>query len=159
MFFVFLLALSGLFLIFLEFFLPGAIMAVGGGLLLLASLFVFHMNESGTGSFLIYFFILMVSVYSVIKLALWKVESTKKNGTIYLESDQEGYQASLYPKELIGKIGQAATDLKPSGHILIGNQTFEALSKSGYIEKGTSLHVLDGHASYLIVKRLEEIEK
>ncbi len=151
MFFVWALALCGLFLIFLEFFLPGAIMAIGGALLLLASLFVFHMAKPGVPLFVAFLFGMMASVYLVVKIALWRVKATKKHGTIYLESDQEGFQASLYPKELVGKVGHAATDLKPSGHISVDNRTFQALSKAGYIDKGTPIQILGGHGSHLIV--------
>jgi membrane-bound serine protease (ClpP class) len=159
MIFVWALAFSGLLLIFLEFFLPGAIMAIGGAILLLSSLFVFHMAQPSILLFASYLIGLAVSVYLVVKLALWQVKATGKKGTIYLSADQEGFQASLYSKELIGKIGSAATDLKPSGHIWIEDRTFQALSKSGYIDKGTPIQILGGHGSHLIVKTVSSVEE
>ena len=158
MFFVWALALFGLFLIFLEFFLPGAIMAIGGAILLIASLFVFHMAEPKISLFLLYLFSLTGAVYFVIKFALWRVKATRKKGTIFLEGDQEGFQASIFPKELIGKIGHAATDLKPSGHIWIEDRTFQALSKTGYIDKGTPIQIMDGLGSHLIVTPISPSE-
>lgn len=152
MFFVWTLAVSGLLLIFLEFFLPGAVMAIGGGLLLIASLFFFHMEISGLYEFIAFLSVLMGFSYLVIRLALWKIKATAKKGTICMESDQEGFQASSYPLGLIGKIGLVDTDLKPSGHVLVEGVRFQAVSKSGYIDKETQIEVLGGIGSHLIVQ-------
>jgi membrane-bound ClpP family serine protease len=151
MFFVWTLALLGLFLIFLEFFLPGAVMAIGGGILLLASLFFFHMENKAFFDFFIFFLSLIFLVFVVIAFALYRIKATAKNGTIYLEGDQEGFVASSYPEELVGKIGLADTDLKPSGHILVDGQRFHAVSKIGYIDRLTPIKILGGRGSHLIV--------
>lgn len=155
MFFVWALAVAGLSLIFLEFFLPGAIMAIGGSVLLLTSLYVFYKVAPDPLLFIGYLGLLVLLVFLVIRLALWRVKSTAKKGTIYLMSDQEGYQASIYPKEMVGKKGVAASDLKPSGHIFIEEAAYQALSKSGYIDKGTPVEILGGQGSHLIVKPIE----
>lgn len=152
MIFVWILAFSGLFLVFLEFFLPGAVMAIGGGLLLIASLIFFHMQNKSALAFLIYLTSLLTLVYLVIRCALWRVKAMAKNGTIYLEGDQEGFKASAFPKELIGKVGIADTDLKPSGHILVDGQRFNAISKIGYIDKETPIEILSGTGSHLVVQ-------
>ncbi|MBS0626480.1 MAG: serine protease [Verrucomicrobia bacterium] len=154
MFFVIALALTGFFLIFLEFFLPGAIMAIGGSLLLMASLVVFHLSFPSWGSFFLYFSFLMTVLYFVIQVGIWRVRASKK--TIYLDTDQEGYQACLYPKELVGKVGICANDLRPSGHIVIDDRSFQALAKTGFIEKGTLIEVLGGQGSHLIVQTYTE---
>lgn len=150
MFFVIALAITGLLLIFLEFFLPGAIMAIGGSLLLLASLLVYYMTYPMDSFFLLYFLGLIGAVYLVIRLGISQVRSSKK--TMYLDTDQEGYQACLYPKELVGKTGVALNDLRPSGHIRIEERTFQALAKTGFIEKGTYIQVVGGQGSHLIVQ-------
>jgi len=70
MFFVAALAITGLLLIFLEFVLPGGIMAIGGALLLIASLMVCHMTYPTGFPLLIYFFILGAAVYCVVKIGI-----------------------------------------------------------------------------------------
>jgi hypothetical protein len=78
MFFVLSLAVTGLFLIFLEFFLTGGIMAIGGILLLLASLMVCYMTYP-TGFFLwIYCFFLGAAVYSVVRIGMKQRKSPEK---------------------------------------------------------------------------------
>jgi len=156
MVFVWALALTGLFLVFLEFFLPGAIMAIGGGILLFCSLFFYHMADPRFIPTLAYAASLLCATLLVIRIALWKIKASKRG--IVLEGSQEGFQAADYPKELVGKRGVAATDLKPSGHIWIEEKTFEALSKGGYVDKGAEVQVLSGQGGHLIVKPIPKKE-
>ncbi|MDE3045675.1 MAG: hypothetical protein KGJ02_03425 [Verrucomicrobiota bacterium] len=139
MFFVWALALVGLFLIYLEFFLPSAIMAIGGGILLLASIFMFHMIKPSIPVLVAYLIALSGGVYVVVKFAQWKVGSVAKNRDVNL-------------KEMIGKRATTATDLAPLGHIFIDDQVFEARCQNGSIEKGTNVVVVGGTAKHLIVQ-------
>ena len=141
------LAAAGLILVFLEFFLPGAIMAIGGGLLLLASLILFYIEETSLLSLAVYAAGLALALFLVIRLALSRVQK----GQVCLPTDQEGFQACVYPKEMIGKVAIATTDLKPSGYIQAGDSAFAALSKSGYIEKGAQVRIIGGEGASLIV--------
>jgi membrane-bound serine protease (ClpP class) len=149
------LALTGLFLIYLEFFLPGGIMAVGGGGLLILSVFFFYMQvASGLFPCLAYVLGLSLVLMLVTRFALFRLKKGK--ATFYLDADQEGFQACVYPKEMIGKIATALSDLKPSGMIAIeGDQsqncTYSAHSQFGYIEKGTPVRIVGGEGSHLIV--------
>jgi len=151
-YFVWALALTGLLLIFLEFFLPTAIMAIGGSLLLLTSLFFFHMADSRPFSLLVYSVSLSCTAFLVIRIALWKVKTSKQAGIA--EGSQEGFQALIYSEELVGKIGVASTDLKPSGQVSIEDRSFEAFSKTGHIDKGDQVKVLSGKGTRLLVKAL-----
>lgn len=152
-----LLLFAGLLLIFLEFFLPGGIIGAIGGILLLLSLAFFVKATHSLLSLMLYIIFVSVAVFFLIKLTLLWMKKTKKN-YIYLSSDQEGYLAAMYDANMIGKEGVAISDLKPSGHILIENKRLQALSKSGYILKGTSLRVIGGRGAYLIVKTLSQEE-
>jgi len=150
MIFVLLLALAGLFLIYLEFFLPGAVMAIGGSILLLTSIYLCHLEKTSLTTLILYMMALAAAVYTLVKFALWRVRMQKG---VLLTTDQEGYQACLYPKEMIGKTAKVATDLKPSGQIAIENQLFQAISQSGYIDSGCEVRVVGGQGSHLIVTR------
>ncbi len=146
------LAILGLLLIFLEFFLPGAIMAIGGAALLIASGFFFYMENPNIFSLFAFMAFLATATFVVVRVALWRIA---KKGMISDDS-QEGYQASLYVRELVGKLGIASTDLKPSGFVMIEEESYEALSKSGYIDKGTPILVMSGQGSHLFVKEVKK---
>ncbi|HEU64963.1 MAG: hypothetical protein KR126chlam4_01121 [Candidatus Anoxychlamydiales bacterium] len=153
MFVAIILSLMGLFLIYLEFFLPGSIFAIGGSVLLLTSLFFLVVEKVKIFHFIVYALILVLLVLMVIKLALKKL---KANKDIFLNSDQEGYRASNFKKDLIGKDGIASTDLRPAGKIFINEKSYFAITRENYIEKGKKIKVIAGHGSNLIVKELKK---
>lgn len=97
--------------------------------------------------FLIFFSGLAIATIFTIRLAMHRV----KNGKISHTSDQEGFQACVYPKEMIGRSACVVTDLKPSGYVEIDGRSFAALSQLGYIDKGSVVHVIGGQGTHLIV--------
>lgn len=139
MFFVWALALSGLFLIYLEFFLPGAIMAIGGAILLLASVFVYHMLRPGATHLIGYLIILAGAIFALVRFAGWRVRLANK-------------ATHSFPKHLVGKKGKAATDLKPSGDIFVDDKTFQAFAQKGFIDKGADIKIIGGEGIHLIVE-------
>lgn len=147
MFFVWALALSGLFLIYLEFFLPGAIMAIGGTVLLLSSVFMFHLVRPGATHLVVYLIALGFAVFVLVRFASWRIRLAARE-----KADLEGPKEHLYPKEMVGKKGKTATDLKPSGHIFIDDKTYQALSQNGFIDKGTDVTIVGGEGNHLIVE-------
>lgn len=61
---------------------------------------------------------------------------------VALEADLEAATASPVLSGLIGKTGVAATDLRPSGKVIIDDDIYDGVSKSGFIEKGTQVMVV-----------------
>ena len=149
----FVLAVLGMVLIYAEFFLPGAILAILGGLSLLVSAVLSFMRTSPLwGS--IYVLILGGGVILTCKLALRRMQFAKTKDRFFLEKDQEGYLASSFDQNMIGKTGVVSTELKPSGHIIIDGVRFQALSETGFLEKGKEIEVVGGQGSHLIVRAI-----
>lgn len=152
MVFVLPLAITGLLLIFLEFFLPGGVMATGGALLLLSSVYFFSVDSPGIFGILAYVLGLALMVFLMVRVALWKVKKVLLKDAASIRGDQTGFQASSFPEELVGKSGRADTDLGPSGYILMDGKRFQALSQGEYIEKGSSIEIIGGSGSCLFVQ-------
>lgn len=144
--------LLGVFFIYLEFFIPGMIMAFGGSMLVLAGGITLYLYEYSLWFVVCYFFVTVLLVLIVTQFALYQMKKVFVKDQFFLEKDQQGFQACLYEKDLIGKNGMAATDLRPSGHILIHETFFPAISKTGYIEKGSYVEVIGGEGAHLFVK-------
>ncbi len=151
------LAILGLIFIYLEFFLPGWILGIGGGLLLIFSIGLFLANTTGLIPISIFLVILFILVVYTCNLALKKIKMSGAKNSFYLKKDQEGFFASSIDRTLIGKTALAATDLKPSGHILVDGVQFQAVSKSGYITKNTKVKIIDGQGGYFIVQTEENL--
>ena len=143
------LALVGLALIYIEFFLPGGILALFGALALLASVTFFGFQQGGFFGTALFFFGLLAAVAIVCKVALWRVKASTH---IYLKDDQEGFVACSFDPELVGQEGTVLSDLKPSGHISVGGKLWQALSETGYIAKGAQVVVIGGSGAHLKVK-------
>lgn len=146
----------GLILIYLEFYLPGAIMGIAGGLLVFLSVILFASKSSSPLATTAFFVGVLASVILLIRFAIWRIKSAKPDYSIYSDKDQEGYVASGYDKSTIGKTGVVLSDLKPGGYILIEGKQHQALSQSGYIVKGSKVVVIAGEGESLIVKSFKE---
>lgn len=152
----YLLSAVGLLLIFLEFYLPGAIMAVLGTILLILAIVLFAMGNGSGLEFLLFLIGNCVAVYFVVKLAIWRIKSASTNFGIYSDTSQVGYVASTFDQSAIGKKGVVKTDLKPGGHIIVDGHTHQAISESGYLPKGSEVLVIGGQEESLIVKAIKK---
>ena len=144
------IVLAGLLLIYLEFFVPGGILAVLGSLACLFGLFLFIWQARSLPLSLLFIALFIATIVGVIKLALAKI---KKRPALFADENQAGYIASAYDEGLIGKEGVAVTDLKSSGHISVEGEHYQAVSESSYIKKGDSLTIVGGEGARLIVRK------
>lgn len=152
----FIFLVFGLILVYLEFYLPGAVLGTAGGLLLFSSLFLFIIQYQSPLLSVLFFLFILGALAAVIKYALWKIPRGKPERSIYSKDAQDGYYASSFDKEMIGKKGIVVSDLKPGGYILVDDKQVQAISESGYITQGSEVIVLRGEGDSLIVKQTNE---
>jgi membrane-bound ClpP family serine protease len=146
------LGLIGIICIYFEFFLPGGILAVFGSMVIVGSAVLFYYNTASVSMFAIYLLCLLVSVPIVCYIALKRMRRSARYDTFFLKNDQEGYVASEMDKEILGKEGIALTELKPSGHVRIGDMSYQAVSEGGYIHRDAAVEVIAVKGSHLVVK-------
>lgn len=138
------IGILGLLLIYFEFFVPGGILGVLGGLLMLLGIALFIWEQTHLYWIVIYVIALVILLIFTIRFALWKI---KQKPSMYASDDQSGYLASSFDKELIGKSGKALSNLKPSGHIEVEGERYQAVSESSYIKKGESITIVGGEGA------------
>lgn len=167
-----LLFIIGVILLLLEIFvIPGFGVAGIAGIVLLVCSFAFSMvpNESFDFSmmppnFLFRSFLLVIlSIIGAIILSVLfgkSILNSRAFKRLVLADEQassQGYVASTFDNEVIGKEGIARTDLRPSGKVEIDGKWFDAVALGGYIEKGTAVQV-ERHENYnLFVRKKFEI--
>lgn len=151
----FLLWILGLVLILIEFYVPGAVMGIFGGVLIVTSVILFATQGYAPWAIAIFLLMVITSVILLIRFALWRIPRAKPDFSIYSDKDQTGYVASGYDQSAIGKQGTVLSDLKPGGYVLIEGKQHQAISQSGYIVKGSKVLVLSGEGESLIVKHIE----
>jgi membrane-bound ClpP family serine protease len=151
-FVAFILLLFGLVAIWIEFYVPGGVMAIVGGLFVVVSFLTFFGTSSSQVMDVLYFIFCIVSIGVVIKLAIWRIKKSSESNTFYLEKDQEGYTAPSIYQDLIGKKGIALTDLRPAGFVVIEGNKYPAVCKGPYLDKGVEVIVLLQEVGHLVVK-------
>ncbi|MDH5474773.1 MAG: nodulation protein NfeD [Cyclobacteriaceae bacterium] len=70
------------------------------------------------------------------------------------QNRDEGYTSRFNNIEMTNKEGVAFTILRPSGKVIIDNETYDAYSRGEYIEKGEKIIVISEEGTSLKVKKL-----
>ncbi|MBK8345212.1 MAG: nodulation protein NfeD [Bacteroidetes bacterium] len=78
----------------------------------------------------------------------------KKISLQTVENHSDGYNSTLFqqPATMIGKVGVAMSDLRPSGKIKIDDEWYDGQSEGDYILKGQEIIVVQVMNAYLIVR-------
>lgn len=152
----YLLLLIGVLLVYVEFYVPGAVLGAAGALCILGSVVLYCMQADSLLAMAIFFVAAVGLTAGAIKLALHRIRESGSDNSLFLNSDQEGFTAAEFDESLVGKSGVALSDLKPSGHIEVEGERHQAISKHGYLKKGADVVVEGGQSAYLVVKRKED---
>ena len=148
----YLLLIAGWVFLYLEFFLPGGLMGVIGGIGLVLAVVLFAFEAPPIWAMLLFIAAVVVVTALLVKWTLRQIRATKKTNSMYLADDQEGFRATSYDASLVGKECITDTDFRPAGHILVEGRRLQALSKSGYIEPGVAVIIIGGEGAHLIIK-------
>jgi membrane-bound serine protease (ClpP class) len=67
----------------------------------------------------------------------------------------EGFTASIYSEDLVGKVGTVHSRLRPSGKIELEGEIFDAYSRGEFLEQGEAIVVISTEGTSLRVKKWE----
>ena len=67
----------------------------------------------------------------------------------------QGFTASVYSENLVGKIGTVHSRLRPSGKIELDGEIFDAYSRGDFLEQGEAIQVISTEGTSLRVKKWE----
>ncbi|MCC5833918.1 MAG: hypothetical protein JJU20_04215 [Opitutales bacterium] len=139
-------------LFFLEIFMPGGLLAIVGGLLLLAASWLTF------DAYGILPAAVMLFATAVLGVVMFFVEvrllTRSPLGKQFRLDNQ--ITASVNPREddsLVGMSGVTLTTLAPSGKVQIQQKVYPASAQEGYLEKGTPISVVRSETFKLIVAK------
>ena len=141
----------GLIFIYLEFFMPYSVMAMGGIILMFASIALLLLQKVNIWYFITFSIIAVMLLLFVIQFAFWKIKKAHIN-TFLKNSNYP--EIKIHNEQLVGRKAIAATDISPSGKILIDGTYFSAFSHKGEIKKGKPVEVIGGEETHLIISPL-----
>jgi membrane-bound serine protease (ClpP class) len=79
---------------------------------------------------------------------------TQRSRGIFLQTATdraEGYISAPEREDLVGKEGIAATDLHPSGIVVVGDERVDVVSDAGFVAKGARVRIIRAEAYRLVV--------
>ncbi len=142
-------------MIYVEFYLPGGVLAVLGGCAFLAAIIVFAQGSDSLLLVIGFTFGAIGGLVLLTLLALRRIKNAPAASSVYSEGDQTGYRSSGFDEKLIGREGTTDTDLRRSGFVRIDGLRYQAISQVGYLDKGTPIQVIGGEGAHLVVKSIE----
>jgi len=97
--------------------------------------------------------LIVVSAWVVIR-SLPRSSRLAKSGIFLMQrTDRElGYESAEPREDLVGVIGEAGTDLHPSGTGLFGNERIDVVSESEWITEGTPIRIISAEGYRHIVR-------
>lgn len=136
-----------------EIVLPGGIL----GLLSLGALGTasyFAHEEWGLGPAVLLFFGALIVLLVVLYIEFKLLSKTKLGNRFILTSSVSGKSESKHSTDdLIGSEGVTLTAMAPTGMIQIGDQKFEAFSRSGFLLKDQAVRVVSRDNFRLIIEK------
>lgn len=160
------LTIIGILAILLELFLPGGVLGIIGGLLLLAAC-VLTFGQHGFTAGLIY--AVSATILTSAVFGLWMkyfhrlpiarnliLQESLHRGDSLDEDEVEGGDAKRH--SLIGEQGTALTPIQPSGRVRFGDRRLDVITEGPAIESGSLVEVVDENPTPVVreVARKEE---
>jgi len=147
----------GILLIFLEFFLPGAVAGTLGVAALILSLFIAGEDAMQIGVSI--FIAIMISIFvffMMIKIFGRKLVLFNKMVLFDTARKEDGYVSNINRTDLLGKVGTALTILRPAGTIIIiHNERIDVVSEGDFIEQNAKVKVIKVEGARIVVREVK----
>jgi membrane-bound serine protease (ClpP class) len=145
----------GLILLIAELFVPGGILGVVGGALMVMS--VIFAGESVTHmvlSIIIAMIIAVVGMVILMKFFGKKLHVFNKLVLRDATTSEEGYVSNENRIELIGKVGQTLTALRPAGVVQVDDERLDVVSEGTFIDAHKQVTIVKVEGSRIVVREI-----
>lgn len=150
---ILLLFVIGLLLLAFEVIVPGGILGALGGLAMLGGCAMALGEYGPTGGALALLAAVLLTVL-VLYVEFRLLPQTKWGQRMFLKTAVTGKAGKARGRDWTGTVGQAVTDLAPSGYVEIDGKRHEAFSRSGFLETGVKVKVV-GMDNFRLIVTLE----
>jgi len=155
-----LLFMIGLGFIIAEFFVPGGIVGlIGGALVIISLLFTGESVVHMAYSILIAMAIAIIGMVVLVKFFGKNLHLLSKLILKDATTTEEGYVSNVNRIELLGKEGITLTPLRPSGSVIVGNEKLDVVSDGSYIDSDKKVKIIEVEGSRIVVREIKEREE
>lgn len=153
----FIIFVIGLILVVAEFFVPGGIVGILGGILILGSiLFAGQSFVHMAYSILIAMIIAGIGMVILMKFFGKKLHMFNRLVLKDATTTEEGYVSNANRIDLIGKQGISLTPLRPAGTVVIDDERIDVVTEGGYVDAGKTVEIIKVEGSRIVVRELKE---
>lgn len=152
-----LIFIAGLALVIAEFFVPGGIVGILGGVLIILSLLFAGANVSQM--IWAIFIALMVAIIGMVILMKFFGKKMHVFNKLVLKdatTTEDGYVSNVNRIDLLGKVGKTITPLRPAGTMQLGGERIDIVSEGSYIDAGKAVEIIKVEGSRIVVRELEK---
>jgi len=152
-----LMVLAGVALLITEMFVPGfGIPGITGGILSIAGIVLWARNwEEALLIALGVILVLVVAFLFVMRSALRGKLSRSRFILTDAVRSGAGYSTDFQPEQLLGKEGVAASELRPAGIGIFGEDRIDVVSDGEYIKRGSPITIVRLEGRRIIVKQAD----
>ena len=142
--------------------IPGfGLVGVGGGITIMYGLFMMLLPDhplptditSASWGFTIAVIGGLIAIYLLAR-ALIRTEFWKKITLPLSEKSSEGYSTSIGLEGLVGQLGIATSDLRPSGWAVVGTEKIFVVSEGEFVENGDDVKILSVDGNRVVVRKV-----
>lgn len=147
----------GFILLIAELFVPGGIIGIIGGALVVFGLLIAGENMLYMAySILIAFIIALIGMVVMMKFFGKKLHMFSKLVLTDATSTEEGYVSNATRTELLGKVGKSLTPLRPAGTVVLESERIDVVTEGGYIDIGKFVEIIKVEGSRIVVREKKE---
>jgi len=148
---------GGIALVLAEFMLPGGVLGVIGGLMLVGVMIATGLYYPGYAVVVIPAQLFLVA--GTIVFGFWLIANTRFGQPLMLRSSQreeEGWTNQQSDLSLVGKTGKVLTALRPAGTIELAGERIDVVSDGTFIAEGAPVVVTEVHGNRVVVEAVAE---
>lgn len=140
-----------------ELFIPGGIVGlIGGALMIISLLFAGESVVHMAYSILIAMFIAIIGMVVLMKFFGKNLHVFNKLILRDATTTEEGYVSNVNRVDLLGKSGYTLTPLRPAGTIIIDNERIDVVSEGNYVDSKKKVEVVRVEGSRIVVRETEK---
>lgn len=152
-----LIFIAGLALVIAEFFVPGGIVGILGGVLIVLSLLLAGANMSQMIlSIFIAFVVAIIGMVILMKFFGKRLHVFNKLVLKDATTTEEGYVSNINRTDLLGKVGKTITPLRPAGTMQLGSERIDVVSEGSYVDAGEHVEIIKVEGSRIVVRQTKK---
>lgn len=151
--FIIVLAVLGILMIATEVIIPGLIVGIIGGMMVIAAVILAYVHFGPEVGSLISGTIFVVGL-GALTLIIYLVPKSPLGRRFTLKSAIKGETDYPNREDLQGAEGESVTDLRPSGTAVLNGNRADVVAESGMILKGEKVRVVKVEGTRVVVRRI-----